>query len=125
MIAEHEPLIPDARLARIEGRLRREYPALSEQASFVTFIQPRTFTKSGSGIDVPIPEVAVLAILESNPRHPDWMEITPVNIWFSTWREEDEKARHSSEVEADPAYRLYRICVAAHLTRMANLRSMN
>lgn len=126
MIQEHEPLLPDARLARITGRLRRDFPALSEEAEFVTFIQPSTYTKAESGIDIPIPEVAVFAIVERNPRHADYIEITPVNVWFATWREHDKDFRHSSEVEADPAYRLYRTFgVPAHLNRIKNLKELN
>ena len=122
---DYEPLLPDHRLARIEGRLRREFPGLSEEAQFVTFIQPPTFTKSEGGVDMPIPAVAVFAVVEKNPRHPGYDEITPVNIWLSTWRSEDEANRHSSDVKADLAYRLYRLGVAAHCERMSNFRSMN
>lgn len=122
---EHEPLIPDARLARIEGRLRQDFPTLSEEARFVTFIQPPTFTKNEGGVEIPVPEVAVLAVLEPNPRHPGYTEITPVNVWYSTWREEDKANRHSADVKSDLAYRLYRLGVAAHCKRMADFRSMN
>ena len=122
---DYEPLLPDHRLARIEGRLRREFPGLSEEAQFVTFIQPPTFSKSEGGIDVPIPEVAVFAVVEGNPRHPGYTEITPGNIWLSTWREEEKANRHSNDIHADLAYRLYRLVVAAHCERMSNLRAMN
>jgi len=124
-VNDYEPLLPDARLARIEARIRREFPGLSEEAQFVTFIQPPTFTKSEGGVDMPIPAVAVFAVTEPNPRHAGYAEITPVNIWLSTWRSEEEANRHSSEVKADLAYRLYRLGVAAHCERMSNLRSMN
>jgi len=124
-VIDYEPLLPDHRLARIEGRLRREFPGLSEEAQFATFIQPPTFTKSEGGVDMPIPAVAVFAVIEPNPRHAGYTEVTPVNIWLSTWRSEEEANRHSSEVKADLAYRLYRLGVAAHCERMSNLRSMN
>lgn len=125
MITEHEPLIPDARLARIEGRLRRDFPALSEDAQLVTFVQPATFTTAENGLEVPVEEVAVLAILEPNPRHPTHFEMTSASAWFKTFREEEKAVRHSSEIETDPAYRIYRIAIAGHLARMANLRSLN
>lgn len=124
-IREHEPLISDARLAKIEARLRRDFPALGEDATLVTFVQPATFTTSETGVEVPLAEVAVLSILEPNPRHPDHFEMTSASTWFSTWRDEEFANRHSSEIETDPAYRLYRIAITGHLARMENLRSMN
>lgn len=125
MIEEHEPLISDARLARIEARLRRDFPALSEDAQLVTFVQPATFTTAENGLEVPVAEVAVMAILEPNPRHPAHYEMTSGSTWFKTFRAEEQANRHSSEIETDPAYRIYRIAVSGHLARMANLRSLN
>ncbi len=125
MITEHEPLISDARLARIEARLRRDFPALSPDATLVTFVQPATFTTNDDGLEVPVAEVAVMSILEPNPRHPSHYEMTSGSTWFKTFREEEKANRHSSEIETDPAYRIYRIAITGHLARMANLRSLN
>ncbi len=125
MTAEYEPLIDDRRLARIERRLRQDFPALGEDAQLVTFIQPATFTTSETGLDVPIEEVAVLSILEPNPRHPSHFEMTSASAWFKTFRQEEYASRHSSEIETDPAYRIYRIAITGHLARMENLRSLN
>lgn len=125
MTAQHEPLIDDARLGRIEARLRRDFPALGQDAQLVTFIQPATFTTAESGLEVPIEPVAVLSILEPNPRHPTHYEMTSASAWFKTFRDEERDARHSTEIETDPAYRIYRIAVTGHLARMANLRSLN
>lgn len=126
MVQDYEPLISDTRLERIEGELRREFPALSDQARFVTFIQPPAFAPTEGGVEVPIPEVAVLAILEPNPRHEGYLEITPVNCWYETWREREKDNRHSSDINSDTAYRLYRtLGVPAHLERIKNLCELN
>lgn len=119
---QHEPLLDDRRLAGIEGKIRRDFPQLSEKAQFVTFIQPATFTHNREGIDVPIPEVAVFALVQPSPRHPTWIEITPLNVWLTDWRASEVENRHSSD---DQAYQFYRRLTPVHIERMKNLAEMN
>lgn len=123
MIYQHEPLLDDRRLARIEGQIRREFPQLSDTAQFVTFIQPATYVPNDQGVEVPVPEVAVFALVEPNPKHPTWLEITPLNVWLSAWRDDEIQNRHSSDV--DTAHRFYRRLTPVHLDRMKNLAEMN
>ena len=53
------------------------------------------------------------------------LSVHPIDNVMEPDEPEDEANRHSSDVKADLAYRLYRLGVAAHCERMSNFRSMN
>lgn len=66
-------LLTDSRLDQIEDQIRREFPRLPEGTIFNSYIQPEGYAER-NGLDIPIPPVAVMALLVPNPR---WPELQP------------------------------------------------
>lgn len=104
-----EALVPDRRLDRVAGLLRKEYPRLPEEAKFVTFEQPSTYADMGDGLIRPIAAVAVFAVEIPNPRHPELPRLFTKSTWMDTWRTWDRNARHDGQVVADPLYQIYKM----------------
>lgn len=63
-------LLADSRLERIEATIRREIPRLPDSVIFNTYVEPGGYAER-NGVQVPVPEMAVIAILVPNPKWPD------------------------------------------------------
>ena len=120
-----EPLLDDGRLTRIEERIRLDFPKLPEYCEFVSYVQPPQMARLPSGIDVQIPETAVLAILVSNYRHRDSFRMFQTGEKLDVWQKREWLRRHDSTVDADPAYHAMKALVPEILDWDANLRAMN
>jgi hypothetical protein len=119
-----EPLLSDSRLARIEEQIRKDYPQLPEYCTFVSWVQPTQYATLPSGLEVQIPECAVLAILVTNYRHPDSFRIFRVGDTLERWRAREWFTRHDSDIHMDPAYRALKAQVPEILDWDANLRAL-
>lgn len=118
-----EPLLTDERLGRIENQIRRDYPSLPEYCTFVSYVQPEQWARV-RGIDVQIPQTAVLAILVTNFRHRDSFRIFRAGVALDVWRKWDWATRHDADVRVDPAYRALKALVPEILSWDHNLRSL-
>ena len=119
-----EPLLDDRRLSKIEERLRQEFPALPEAVSFASWVQPAMWATSTSNIEVHLPDTAVLAILATNPKHPELVRIFKLGDSLERWQAREWFTRHDSEMTNDPAYRAYRTLVPQVIEWVENLRAL-
>ena len=116
--SDFEPLISEARLAKIEQRLRREFPQLPENATFLTHLQPAQEIEY-QGAPVQIAEIACFSIFVPHPKHPERpgfgymptgrMIYRARSSQEQGWRELEREHRHSSEIESDPAYLAFKL----------------
>lgn len=120
--ADLEPLIPDARLERLEEKFRRAF-VLPEGTVFVTYIEPKTTIPTEAG-PTELPERATFAVISPNPRHPTHSVMTKGATWLSTWRHEDSLRRTFAGVR-DLADEIYRPIIRRHLETIKNLREMH
>jgi hypothetical protein len=113
-----EPLISESRLAKIEQRLRKEFPQLPENAAFLAYLQPAQEIEY-QGAPVQIGEIAMFSIFVPHPKHPErpGFGYMPVGrmIYKSRqsgekgWRELEQDHRHSTDIESDPAYLAFKL----------------
>lgn len=113
-----EPLLSEARLAKIEQRLRQEFPKLPENATFLAHLQPAQMIDY-QGAPVQIAEIACFSIFVPHPKHPERpgfgylptgrMIYKARNSSEQGWRELERDHRHSSEIETDPAYLAFKL----------------
>jgi hypothetical protein len=99
-----EPLLPDARVARIERAVRLRYPLLPPEATFVTYYQEPTTRVTDDGLELPVEAQAVFGILIPNPRHPQFEKMILGRAPMSIWERDEREYRHSTEIAADQAY---------------------
>lgn len=118
-----EPLLTDGRLEKIERQIRQEFPRLQEQSNFVSWVQEPFWTNIG-GIDIQVPRTAVLAILVTNPRHPDSIRIFQTGEILERWRQRNWSTRHDSNVKVDPAYHALKRLVPEIIDWTENLKAM-
>ena len=124
--ADYEPLISDMRMRAIAGPLIEKFRehGLPDDTDFVTFIQPPT-TIEREGVAIPIPEVAVFAVISNNPRSPKHRVMTQSSVWLADWRATSAAKLHFVSGSADPAYPIFRETVKTHLRVLRNLKEMN
>lgn len=95
-----EPLVTDSRLEQAEAVIRKELPALPEDAEFVTYRQERGAITEGD-LEVPVPEVAVCGIVLNHPSRKDLKEFKAAGMWLHEWRQR-EKDRQRLAHAPDP-----------------------
>ena len=113
-----EPLLSEARLAKIERQLRIEFPRLPENAVLWAYLQPAQMIEY-QGAPVQIGEIACFSVFVPHPKHPErpGYGYCPIGrmIYKSRqageqgWRELERDNRHSSEIESDPAYLAFKL----------------
>lgn len=118
-----EPLLSDARMERIEAQIRKDYPQLPEYCNFVSWVQPAQWVNV-NGIELQLPDTAVLAILVTNYRHRESVRIFRVGEPLEKWRAREWFTRHDSDIQADPAYRALKSQVPEILEFDGNLRAL-
>lgn len=117
-----EPLIDDARLERLEAKLRRAF-VLPESTLFVTFVQPRGIVRLEDGQETTGP-LGVFAVMSPNPRAKKGERVmTRGDIPLATWDREEKMRGHFAGVR-DLADEVYRPIVRRHLETMKNLAEM-
>lgn len=123
--ASYETLISDRRVTAIADLVIDEFRehGLGDNAEFVTFIQPPQIVQR-TGVDVPIPEVAVFAVISDNPRAPGHQVMTQASVWLTDWRATDAARLHFVSGPQDPAFPIFRETAKAHLRTIRNLREM-
>jgi hypothetical protein len=122
--SELEPVIDDARVERISGKIKLEFPDLLD-AQFATYLQPQQHLAGKDGAkDVTIDPVVVIAILSPNPKAPGYSIMTKAALYLDHWLETEKKSRHYVGVE-DPAYKIFRRTAKEHRKTMRNLREIN
>src|ERR1051326_8738989 len=99
-----EPLVSDARLARIAGRIRKEFPGLPETAWFTTYRQEPTFGHMGGAISVPVGARAIFLIGVTNPVNPDKQRLFAAHCSWEEWAATELANRHSSDLATDIVY---------------------
>lgn len=119
-----EPLLDDRRLARIEERIRQEFPSLPESVAFVSYVQPEMQAALPSGIEVHLPDTAVVALMATNPRHRETVRLFRAGETMERWQAREWFTRHDSDITQDPAYRALRALVPEVIEWDANLRSL-
>jgi hypothetical protein len=123
--ADYETLLTDPRVERIASRVFDEFRAqgLPDDTDFVTFVQPPQVIDRG-GVAVPIPEVAVFAVISDNPRHKGHRVMTQGSVWLRDWMARERELRHYASDQPDPALSIFRLLVRDHLPKLQNLREM-
>ena len=123
--ADYETLVSDRRVTAIADLVIDEFRAhgLDEESDFVTFIQPPQVVKR-QGVDVPIPEVGVFAVISDNPRAPGHQVMTQASVWLHDWLATDAARLHFVSGPQDPAYPIFREVAKTHLRTIRNLREM-
>lgn len=116
--SDWEPLIPESRLAKIEQRLRKEFPRLPENAVFLANLQPAQEIDY-QGAPVQIGEIACFSIFVPHPKHPERpgfgycpqgrMIYKSRQSGEKGWRELEQEHRHSTDIETDPAYLAFKL----------------
>lgn len=113
---DYEELLSDARVQRVASRVVDKYRPLGlpDDADFATYIQPPQVIDR-NGVKVPIPEVAVFAVLVDNPRAKGKRIMKTASVWLQDWRAMDSFGSHYVSNGIDPALpifgRLARECV--------------
>jgi hypothetical protein len=123
---DFEPLISDRRMQEIGHKIVDEFrpKGLSDDVDFVTFIQPAT-TIERNGIQVPIPEVAVFAVITDNPKSAGRRVMTQAAAWLADWLARDAARLHFVSGGQDPAFPVFRRIVREHVEKIQSLREMN
>ena len=116
--SDWEPLISESRLAKIEQRLRSEFPQLPENAVFLANLQPSEVIEY-QGSPVQIGEIACFSIFVPHPKHPErpgFGYCPQARMIYKArmsgekgWRELERDYRHSSKIESDPAYLAFKL----------------
>lgn len=123
--ANYEPVVNDVRLANVEGKLRNEYDkVIPEDIDFVTFVQPPREVTREDGLTVPLPAMAVFAVISDNPKHKGYRVMTNATAHLSAWYEALKEFQHFSGAP-DPLIGIFRTTLEAHLRTIQNLREMN
>lgn len=131
MTSDLEPLVPTVRVERVGGALRKKYPALPEDAEFVTFHQAATYADQGNGVMRPIPDVAGFGVQMPNPRYPDRPRLHCRTTTLANWRTWEQAARHNGEIQADPLYLVFetpmngKTLLQSAIEWWTNMRDMN
>lgn len=113
-----EPLLSESRLAKVEQRIRSEFPKLPENAVFWAYLQPaQTIEYAGAPVD--IAEIACFAVFIPHPKYPErpGFGYCPIGRMIykardpreKGWREVEHDNRHSNDIETDPAYLAFKL----------------
>lgn len=111
----------DGRLDLLELQLRKEL-GVEEDFTLLAMIQPATYINH-NGIEVPIREVAILAVLTENPTAPGMGLMTQGAAWLDQFREaEREKLTYVGK--EDPALPIFRVLLREHMRRLRDMREL-
>lgn len=111
----------DRRLDLIELQLRKE-TGTNEDFALLALVQPATYVER-NGIQVPIREVALMAIVSPNPTTPDMMLMTNAAAWLNEFRAAEFERWHYVGKQ-DPALPIFRTLLRQHITSLENMRAM-
>lgn len=111
----------DRRLDLLELQLRKE-TGTEEDFTLLGMVQPATFINR-NGVEVPIREVALLAVLTANPTAPEMGLMTQAAAWLDQFRETEFEKLHYVGKE-DPALPIFRVLLREHLTRLRDMREL-
>jgi hypothetical protein len=101
-----EPILDDRRMARIQGRVRREHRDLPEAAVFHAFKQEETWGNSG-GVMRPVAPRAVFLIEVVCPGDENKKEWLAAHAPYSEWLKWEFSDRHNGDVDSDIAYHAF------------------
>lgn len=122
--ANYETVLDDARVWRIQERVMDDAKGrLPDDTDFVTFIQPATIVDR-EGIAVPIPDVAVFAIVSPNPKDPSRKVMTQGAMRLDQWRRDDFYRTHYVGAGVDPAMPVFRRIAREHVNTLRNLAEL-
>lgn len=110
---EAEPLLDDARVARIAERIFLELPALPDETSFATFHDGTKFQFFLSAPN-PRPIQRKYGVQHGLTADGD----------LAGWREAEAERRHFVAAKEDPAYPIFRALAHMMIRDMRNFKSM-
>jgi hypothetical protein len=126
-LAKYDQVIDDQRLNRLMPRLERAFGSEALNGlEFATFVQPRRrVSREEGGIEVPVwvDEMAVFAVISSNPRRPTSKLMSHGTVSLSNFRAADGEFNHYVD-RPDPAFQILAAVVKDHLRKLDDLRSL-
>lgn len=115
-------VVSDRWLNDVEGRLRERFPALPDDVTFATFVQPAT-TYDHQGLSLPLPPQAVFIAVSPNPRHPQMNLMTHATTSHEAWLEAEAEWKHYVGVE-DPLFSILVTVAVQHLSSIESLKQL-
>lgn len=125
-LADFEELLPNSRVERLEGQLRKEMK-LPDEVEFATYEQPpQWYDDEATGLRRLQPAQAFFIVVSPNP-HPRHQGKAIKSFAFTPikdWRSAEAEAGHYAGV-GDPALPIFKALCREHLEQRKNWTEMN
>ena len=121
--SDFEPVVNDVRMANLEGYIRSQYD-VPDDTDFVSFVQPPKMAPREDGLEVPVPAMAIFAVISDNPKHPSFRVMTNGTTRLADWESAREEFQHYAG-RPDPLIQIFRGLTVEHLRTIQNLRELD